>query len=204
MRRGLPRTGCPMRRPRGRSGSRRVLLGLGLVVACWKVTLLHRAGTHRPEVTALLDRPVPAGMLERSATRMAGAAIFYIYSEACPYCAIDHDKVLRAARGLADPSPPFTAVRLGPTFAAATYWGDGGLPTPDHLVALSGIDADTLGIDGVPVVVVARRGHVVAAWKGLLRWGSTDLRRAIRCRLGNPLACGALYVRDTLRGARLL
>lgn len=110
-----------------------------------------------------------------------------------------HAKARRASAG-GGGSALFQAVRLGQIGAAESYWRQTRAPMPDRLMSVSWHLADSLGIEGVPVLIVSHRGSVTAAWLGHLAWGEADITRAIRCRLGNGVSCAILYAADVVRG----
>lgn len=179
---------------------------LALTAACvgilaWRVPLIHRSGTHRDEAAVLLGHPLPASLVaarDRQQIR-AGDAIVYVYAESCPYCGMDRARVRRASVD-GGGSAPFQAVRLGQIGAPESYWRQTHAPMPDRLMSVSWHLADSLGIEGVPLLIVSHRGRVTAAWLGHLAWGEADITRALRCRLGNAVSCAVLYAADVVRG----
>ena len=178
-----------------------------IVVLAWRIPDFRRSGTHASEVGELLGRPVPKDFLAAAGTgRPAGrTAIYYVYAETCPWCGMDRTQVRRASLAIRrDGAPvPFVAVSLGKAGDLAPYWRElEGLPLPDRFATIGADAADSAGIGGVPVLVVAERGIVKAAWIGHLQWNEGDTRRAMECRLGRAGACTALFFTDLARGAR--
>ena len=170
-------------------------------ILAWRVPLIHRGGTHRDEAAVLLGHPLPASLVAPADQQriQGGDAIVYIYAESCPYCGMDRAKVRRASAG-GGGSALFQAVRLGQVGAPESYWQRTHAPMPDRLMSVSWHLADSLGIDGVPLLIVSRHGTVTAAWLGHLAWGEADITHAISCRLGNAVSCGILYAADVVRG----
>ncbi len=182
-----------------------------IVVLAWRVPAIRLSGTHAAELEEMLGGPVPRDFLAAAGTGRpdAGSAIYYVYAESCPWCGMDRAQVRRAAIAarLERRPLPFVSVSFGKSSDLAPYWRElKDLPLPDRLASI-GIDAaDSAGIRGVPVLVVARQGVVRAAWLGHLRWNEADTRRALDCRLGGRGACAMLYLTDLRRGlmARVL
>jgi hypothetical protein len=178
-----------------------------IVVLAWRIPDFRRSGTHASEVSELLGRPVPKDFLAAAGTGRPGegAAIYYVYSETCPWCGMDRTQVRRAALAVRrdGAAVPFVAVSLGKSGNLERYWRElADLPLPDLLTTIGTDAAEGAGIDGVPVLVVARDGVVKAAWIGHLQWKEVDTRRAMECRLGQARACTALFLTDLARGTR--
>ena len=178
-----------------------------IVVLAWRIPDVRRSGTHAAEVGKLLGLPVPERFVAASGEGRpaGGTAIYYVYAETCPWCGMDRAQVRRASLAVRrDGGPvPFVAVSLGKSSDLERYWRElAGLPLPDRLTSIGTDAADSAGIDGVPVLVVADRGVVKAAWIGHLQWKEGDTRRAMECRLGRAGACTVLFFTDLARGAR--
>jgi hypothetical protein len=178
-----------------------------IVVLAWRLPDIRRSGTHAAELSGMLGRPVPPLFLAAAGSGRpeSGGEIYYVYAESCAWCGMDRTQVRRAsmtARAPGGPAP-FTAVSFGKSRDLEPYWRElAGLPLPDRLASIGVDAADSIGIVGVPLLVVVREGIVRAAWLGHLRWPEADTRRAIECRLGRPGACSALFVTDLARGFR--
>lgn len=178
-----------------------------IVVLAWRIPDLRRSGTHASEVSELLGRPVPEAFVAASDAGRpgAGTAIYYVYAETCPWCGMDRAQVRRASLAVRRDgrAVPFVAVSFGRSQDLEPYWRElAGLPLPDRFTTIGIEAADSAGIAGVPVLVVAEEGVVKAAWIGHLQWKEVDTRRAMECRLGQARACTALFLADLARGAR--
>lgn len=172
-----------------------LLTFLVLAIVGWRVPALRRSATHRSEIAQLLQQPVPA--VFGSLDSLTGAApiptLYYLYSEGCPYCGMDRAKVREVA---ITSHVEFVGLRVGPSLEGDHYWKTTGLPMPDAVFEVGWSELERLGVDGVPVVFVAARDTLRAAWIGHLRWDIDDLRRGVRCRLGAKASCATLYLSD--------
>ena len=178
-----------------------------IVVLAWRIPDVRRSGTHASEVSELLGRPVPEAFVAASGAGRpgTGTAIYYVYAETCPWCGMDRAQVRRASLAIRRNGEPvaFVAVSLGKSRDLTPYWRElAGLPLPDRFTTIGTEAAESAGIEGVPVLVVAEQGVVKAAWIGHLQWKEADTRRAMECRLGRARACTALFLTDLGRGAR--
>lgn len=176
-----------------------LLTGVTLTVLAWRLPAWQRAGTHHVEAEALLGQPVPLPFFNGSPPHAAAAAAYYVYAESCPYCGMDRIKVRRAVAAASVPPARFTAVHLGAVATQDRYWRETGTPLPDSFTWLNAGQADSLGLAGVPLLVLAHNGRVTAAWQGALVWNEAALEHAIRCRLGQRRYCLALKVGDVVR-----
>lgn len=171
------------------------VLGCGVLIS--RVPSLAREGGHRRSLAALLDHPLPTELDPGSLTPgRGGQALVYLYSEVCPYCAMDRQVVQHAASQPSVTSAAFIAVHLGPAGVGSNYWRSEGLRTPDTLLVLSTTLAQELGVNGVPVLAVVEQGTVTAAWQGKLRWRRERLAVAVKCELGSRSACLKLTLLD--------
>lgn len=175
------------------------VLACGVLV--WRVPALAREGGHRRELGHLLGKSLPASLV--SAPRgsdLEGTTLAYLYSETCPYCAIDRELVVGVLAKLQPSSVKFVAVHMGRTNSGKGYWE--ALPSrlPDALIEVDPLLAAEAGVEGVPVLVVVQSGLVVAAWQGKMRWSLNRLALAVQCRIGQAGACVRLTILDAGTG----
>ena len=78
------------------------LLTLSVAVVAWRIPILQRSQTHRTILTNWVGSAPPAVIGSAHALGAdSSPSVFYIYAEACPYCAIDHERIIRAVRDAA-------------------------------------------------------------------------------------------------------
>ncbi len=174
-----------------------ILFLASLVVLVFRLQL---SGSHRSQLSRLLGRPMPKALVMAVYSGNAPLeTVYYLYSEECPYCAMDHLRVRRAS--MAAPRPVvFAAISLGHPPDQVQYWSDPSGGPPDKFGWIEWSVAAQSGISGVPMLVVVRGGMIRAAWSGHLQWTESEIRHAIACRLGAKWDCIALYATNTKRG----
>lgn len=173
-------------------------------VIAWRIPVIRADGAAVRESRQWVGRPLPRHLAALAGPSRIGsrAVIYYFYSEECPYCGMDHGKVRRASLNLAAGPAAFDGVVLGPSADEMGYWRSVEVPPPDTVVQLPVDVIDSLGVEGVPLLLLARGDTVLAAWIGHLVWQEGDIARAMNCRLGRTTDCARLYLADIARGLR--
>lgn len=161
--------------------------------------MLRSEGDHRSQNRAIAQQPL-AKVLPSLVGETAPLAL-YFYEENCPFCGMDHLKVQAAVRAAALDRLEFVPVHLGRTSGQEQYWTVDSAGRAPRILYLHPDSARAVGVLGVPLLVLAVRGHILAAWEGRIRWTQGGLALAIECQFGARLSCSRAAIGDTWQAA---